>query len=554
MKKVAIYTRVSTGSDAQFTSMKNQKEYYEDFCKKNNYELVKLYADKGISATSSNREQFLNMLYDAGLDYKKLENTNVLSFGPSHERKPKFNYIITKDISRFSRNMDSYVVARELRNLGVYLEFENMGFTTEKENWHLEFGIFLLVSQQESIDRSKKVKFAYKQRAKKGQFHMSRPLYGYEFVEKDGSYRILEEEAEVVKEIFNFYVNEEKGATQIARILNERGLRTRQGTQWIATTIRRMIRNEKYKGTVVLNRLTKPDVTTNNKKIKRDKSEWIAHQGIIDPIVNEETWEKAQALMQGRVSEVNKKKVGKNTAIVNVFHDKIKCGKCGSDYIRISSTSTERGVKRKKVTYMCRNRRMFKNCDAKGISHNKLMKEMDELMRWKLAAYNREHDAENDRITHILVERLENSKIEAKDKQESLRKEIEEIDDKLDLLFNNFMDNPALKSVLEKQLEDLAIKKEKLQSQLQSAQVVEIERLQEKIRLQYDKSRKFMSKRIFTLEEVLEAIDYIKIKPEKKLEIRLHFPSLRLLEVKWFQLNEFLESQHNASLTFESEY
>src|SRR5690606_20404989 len=117
--KVAIYTRVSTEQESQLNSLKNQKSYYNDYCKEKGFDFDftnHLYADEGLTGTNIKRDAFQRMLYDAGLDKvtDEISTRYVLS-----DRKPKFSYIITKDVSRFSRNTDVISVVRLLRKKNV---------------------------------------------------------------------------------------------------------------------------------------------------------------------------------------------------------------------------------------------------------------------------------------------------------------------------------------------------------------------------------------------------------------------------------------------------
>src|SRR4051812_13455769 len=99
---VAVYTRISTKHEEQLTSMENQKKVYSEYCVKNGYNLVKLYSDEGLSATSPKRREYLEMIRDAGLDYFTDKDSNEILYFKESNREPKFEMIITKDVSRFA--------------------------------------------------------------------------------------------------------------------------------------------------------------------------------------------------------------------------------------------------------------------------------------------------------------------------------------------------------------------------------------------------------------------------------------------------------------------
>ncbi|MDX5474489.1 MAG: recombinase family protein [Bacillaceae bacterium] len=528
MEKVAVYTRVSTGSESQLTSLDNQQNYYRDYCIKNNFELVQLYADEGLSATSPNREKFLNMLYDAGLNFS-IEGKSI-RFTLSN-RKPLFKYIITKDVSRFARNVNAIDIARMLVEKGVYINFENMTLNTEKENWQFEFSLYLTFAQQESLDRSKKVGFAYKQRAAEGKFHMTNTLYGYYYDEEENKYTINDEEADVVRLIYDMYINQDLGARAIARRLNDKGLLTRKGVLWRDANIRRMIRNEKYKGTIVLRRLTKTDITGSGRVIQRDEDDWTVLDNHIDAIVDEETWNKAQEIMESRtVSDQKGNRKGYNTQIDNIFHKKMSCSKCGEDFIRVSGTKIRKGKKVKEFTYYCRNRRMHNKCDQRGISHNVLMRELERLQNGHLSVHQRVNLAEDERIADLLISRLESKKEVTVSKFGEIKGKIEKIDEKSNTLLEALSENVTLKDMLVGQLEKLAIEKQQYENELKGFQTSEIERLKAKINERLARSEKFSRKIKFTFEEVLELLDDIVIHPDKEIEFVFNFPSLNIFQ------------------------
>lgn len=113
--KVVAYCRVSTSTNDQQNSFENQKSYFEREIQKNDsYELYRIYADRGITGTSLNRrEQFSEMLKDAGLDATKVNNTNKIVYIASN-REPLFHKIYVKNTSRFARNVLVIDILREL--------------------------------------------------------------------------------------------------------------------------------------------------------------------------------------------------------------------------------------------------------------------------------------------------------------------------------------------------------------------------------------------------------------------------------------------------------
>ena len=184
--KIAAYCRVSTEKEAQIDSLEKQIEFFNEFTQKNGYELYKLYADEGISGKQiKNRKQFQQMMKDA--------------------KAKKFERVVVKDVSRFARNtVDLLQSIRELKSYGIQVDFLNNGEVMEGGS---EFILTILgaMAQQESANMSKRVKFGKDITAKKGR--VPNLVFGYDKIPGEKyTLKINEEEAKIVKEIFESYV------------------------------------------------------------------------------------------------------------------------------------------------------------------------------------------------------------------------------------------------------------------------------------------------------------------------------------------------------------
>ena len=528
--KVAIYTRVSTDHDEQLSSLKNQEEYYTEYCRNHNYELYKIYADEGISATSAKREQFLEMLYDAGLDIMIDKETSEISFRIS-KRKSKFDAIIMKDVSRFSRNLDAIVIARKLREKNVYLFFENVNLNTKKDNWEFEFSLYLTFSQQESIDRSKKVEFAYKQRAKKGIFHMSTPLFGYFRDEETGEYKIQEHEAAIVKEIFEMYTKQNMGTNTIAHELNQRGITTRKGKKWDGTAVRRLLKNEKYKGQVVINKYKNPDVTSSSKRKKeRDPNEWVVLNDAIPAIIDKKTWEKAKEILEQRVKELPYgTKLGAKI-VKNSFHKKIKCAKCMSFFTRVSSTKKRKdGREFVEYNYFCINRRKHGTCDMRGISHNTLEREIYKLANEKLYEILNINIEREKEFAQRVFKRLEQKRRDAEKIKQKLKKEIDKKTEQINKLFDMFFNegsNEELFEVVKEQASKIQKERKELEMKMLEYDTAEIDKVEKRVSEQLLQIENLAKRRVYTFDEVMKLINLISIHEGKIIRFHISTPSI----------------------------
>ena len=182
--KVTFYARVSTDADAQLNSLENQVMYFENYIKKQaNWTYVDGYVDEGISGTSVNkRENFLKMINDA--------------------KDGMFNLILTKEISRFSRNtVDSIQYTQELLSYGVGIYFLNDNINTFDMDSELRLTIMSSIAQDEIRKLSERVRFGYKRSIEKGVVPGNDSIIGYK--KNKGKLEIVPEEAEIIKTIFN---------------------------------------------------------------------------------------------------------------------------------------------------------------------------------------------------------------------------------------------------------------------------------------------------------------------------------------------------------------
>ena len=184
--RVTFYARVSTDREEQLNSLENQVMYFEKFIKEQtNWIFVDGYVDEGISGTSvKKRENFLKMIDDA--------------------KKGMFDLILTKEISRFSRNtVDSIQYTQELLSYGVGINFLNDNINTFDPDSELRLTIMSSIAQEEIRKLSERVRFGYKRSIEKGVVPGNDNFYGYK--KNKGKLEIVEEEAELIRLIFYEY-------------------------------------------------------------------------------------------------------------------------------------------------------------------------------------------------------------------------------------------------------------------------------------------------------------------------------------------------------------
>ena len=317
--RVTYYARVSSEKDEQLNSLGNQISYYEDFIRKNpNWTYVEGYIDEGLSAaTTKKRENFHRMIDDA--------------------KAGAFDLIITKEISRFARNtLDSISFTRELLNAGVGVFFQNDNINTLDEDSELRLTIMSGIAQDELRKLSSRVKFGHAQAIKKNVVLGNSRIFGYT---KDGGRLVIDEdEAPMVRELFELYATGQYSMKQIENLFWEKGYRNHNGKKIAHTTMSGMISNPKYKGYYVGNKVKVIDLFTKKQKFLPPE-EWVMFKDetgeIVPAIVDEELWEQANKVLKKRSEDVKGRQGICNHA--NLLTGKLYCTDCGAAYYRRES-------------------------------------------------------------------------------------------------------------------------------------------------------------------------------------------------------------------------
>ena len=251
-KRVAVYARVSTDDPNQTSSYELQRNYYEDMVlHHNNWTLVNIYADEGISGTSlSHRDSFKEMIKDCEAD--------------------KIDLIITKNVARFARNIEDCIhYTRKLKNrknpIGIL--FENERIYTLNPDSEMQLSFIATMAQEESRTKSVAMNGSYEMRFKRGIF-MTPVLLGYDH-DEDGNLVINKEEARTVRLIFLLYMSG-RNCSSIADILTRLKRVTKKGNEvWSAGSIYGILKNERYCGDVLAHKTFTPDFLT-HKSVKNE--------------------------------------------------------------------------------------------------------------------------------------------------------------------------------------------------------------------------------------------------------------------------------------------
>ena len=471
---IAAYCRVSTDKEDQLNSLETQKEFFLEYTKRTGDNLIKLYADEGISGTKiKNRKEFQRMLADA--------------------EKGLFDMVVVKDISRFARNtVDLLQSVRKLKSLGIETQFLTANMTS-MGNSEFVLTIFGALAQEESANTSKRIKFGKKMNAEKGR--VPNIVYGYD--KTIGDYfnlSINEEEAKVVHQMYKWYTEEGFGGAKIANMLNERGVKTKRGNNWSQNSVCRILTNEIYTGKIINGKEEVADFLTGQRK-EKDESEWLVTLRPELRIIDDETFDRAQEILKGRHDSF--KMTHERQSNKHLFSTLIKCKDCGWSFRR-----TVRQYKNTYVRWVCsgHNGRGADSCpNAITVDEEELIQVLQEYFQDVLSKkkkvidyvikefqrvykakdenveYEKELTAELNRLRRSREKYMDMytddliSREELNEKIGGMRKEIDRLENELKMVSYNLTKGEQLEAILNstfKEMEDITDVHEMTNTQL----------------------------------------------------------------------------------------
>ena len=354
---VAYYARVSTEKVEQQASIKHQEEHFEELIHSNNrWKFAGSYIDDGISGMHADkREEFQRMLRDAKLG--------------------KIDMIITKEISRFARNtLDSIQYTRELLSYGVCVWFQNDGINTIDDDSEFRLTIMAGGAQDEIRKLSSRVKFGHAQSIKNGVV-LGHRMYGYS--NNQGKLELIPEEADMVRMVFRDYASG-MSTPRIEKKLWNMGYRSFKGGKISRDVIKNIIRNPKYKGYYCGGKVKVVDMFTKKQEFL-PQSEWIMFKddgSRVPQIIDETTWEKANAYLRERGEAIKSRRTSfKNE---NIFTGKLFCANDGAPYWMKQHYIRGKEDVRWVCSYKIKNGAA--SCDSFGLAESELKEIIAELI------------------------------------------------------------------------------------------------------------------------------------------------------------------------------
>lgn len=482
---IAAYCRVSTDKEDQLNSLEAQKAFFSEYTQRTGDNLVRLYADEGISGTKiKNRKEFLRMMSDA--------------------QHGLFDLVVVKDISRFARNtVDLLQNIRKLKALGIETQFLTANMTS-MGNSEFVLTIFGALAQEESANTSKRVKFGKKMNAEKGR--VPNIVYGYD--KTIGDYFHLEinkQEAEVIKQIYKWYLQEGFGAAKIANMLNERGLRTKRNCKWSQNAVSRILTNELYTGKIINGKQEVEDFLTGKRKDK-EEAEWMVVERPDLKIVEQADFEKAKKILHSRHASFHMNRERQSNK--HLFSTLIRCKECGWSFRR-----TVRTYKNTYIRWVCsgHNGKGADSCpDAITVNEDELIDVLQEYFHYILSQrkkvipyvvgeFQRTYKAKDENLEYEKELKSQLNKLikarqkymdmytddlisrqELNDKIGGSRKEIERLENELNMVSYYLTKGEQLENVLNhtfKEIEDITDVREMTNTQLKRiVQKIEVDK------------------------------------------------------------------------------
>lgn len=392
--KVCAYARVSTGTRAQAESYTTQVEYYTEKIESNPlWEFVGVYADEGITGTKVKcRDDFKAMI-------AACEDGEI-------------DLILTKSITRFARNtVECIQTVRKLKAIGVGIYFEKENINTLTEASELMLSIMASVAQGESEDFSSNNRWAIINRFENGTFIVGTPAYGYR-KDEDGNLIIEETEAEVVRWIFEAYLNG-VGTYAIAKRLKDNNIPTIRGCEkWQSNVVKGILLNPVYEGDELRQRTYTEEHFPFSRKVNNGQVNMYLIKDTHPPIVTHEESEAVRSVMEYRNNTLH---MTGNTTNRYLFTGRIICGDCGSHFRR---QKVYTGKPHEKVIWTChRHVEDKESCHMKAVREDMIQQAF--IVMWNKLYTNQGAVLEPLRkaLTELVTDRPDTEEIEKLDSE-----------------------------------------------------------------------------------------------------------------------------------------
>ncbi|MHB8171932.1 MAG: recombinase family protein [Thermincolia bacterium] len=331
--KVAAYCRVSTEMESQKSSIDLQIRYYTDLIQKNpEWDFAGVFYD-----------------YESGL---RKEKRNGLDAMLQKAYRGEIDYIITKSISRLSRNvLDTLTIIRSLKAKGINVYFEKENLNSIEDEKEIDIVFNGVLAQEESRNLSENVQWGYRHKFGKGDDFIGKIPMGYR--RDNDEWIVSPEEADTIRTIYQLYL---EGGTlqQIKEYLEGHQIKTATGKEaWATAVIQKILKNEKYKGDSMLQKTYTEDFITGRRSKNVGQRDRYYITNSHPEIISSEVFDKVQEEMAKRARLITSED-GTKEASGSKYNGKyllgnlLVCGDCGASY--------RRRTERDKVVWRCATR------------------------------------------------------------------------------------------------------------------------------------------------------------------------------------------------------
>lgn len=340
-KRAAIYVRVSTQYQVDRASLPVQRSELVNYAK---YALdipdFVIFEDAGYSAKNTDRPDYQQMM--------------------ARIRTGEFSHLLVWKIDRISRNLlDFAAMYSELKRLGVVFVSKNEQFDTSSAMGEAMLKIILVFAELERNMTAERVSAVFLSRANDGIWNGGKVPFGYAYDKQTKTFSILEDEAKTVRLIYALYESS-KSLVTVSKALNERGIKTRNGSEWSPTTVHTMLSNPFYSGTYRYNYRNESDP---HHHVPKKKEDWILVKNHHPAIVSPEHQAAVELILASKSYGKNQTYQRKN---IHAFAGLLTCGYCGSTMAATIDRARADGWR--PSVYICSRRRMSNDCQNKYVS------------------------------------------------------------------------------------------------------------------------------------------------------------------------------------------
>jgi site-specific DNA recombinase len=454
MFRVVDYSRVSTEEEKQKNALQTQQQENEEFIKKqDNWVLVDRYIDEGKSATTiEGRNDFKRLLADIQQD--------------------KFDIVLIKIIDRGWRNsLDWKLFEKLLRTYKkqLFIRTRNAFYDYTNPVDRMATSFEAEFAEWSSINQSIKMNAAHQTRMEKGTVVTNGRIWGYNQIKDEARLEINESEAEVVRYVFDAYI-QGKGFRIIVKELDAMGIKNLNGNPFALTTLKRMIRQEKYKGMLICGKKHFNFWTKEIEEIPEEK--WQKHENAVPAIVSAEVWQKANDILANKRKEFGIEEKRKIAGYFNgtyTYSGKVKCGKCNRPYyhsVYINNKNREKSTRQ----WECKGYREFGVKSEKGCDNIKVKEhEMDDIVKQAIFDFWQNKDENVKKVISILEGILSNNQYQVS--IDKLKNEQKKLEKKKEKLIELYADDLISKEDFKNRNDDYSSQLTKAKEEIEQAEI-----------------------------------------------------------------------------------